>query len=276
MKFVKSAVIAIFVLAVGIFGTAKVLAYTERDPSPPEITSDREILEIPCSYTQEQLVEGLTAHDDTDGDLTSQILTGSFSRFIEKGLCNVTYVVFDSANQPASLTRQVRFTDYYSPRFTLTTPLIFSEGEGSYDEVMSRIGATDLLDGDRKDWVTQTDTDVNYQRAGTYHITVSVDNSYGDLSEVSLPVHVTSGSLNNGLRIELSTSLAYLRVGEEFQPAQWISGVYDGQGNMVDPGIVTADAQVDVQTPGTYEISYQAADEAGNTAQTWLTVIVQE
>lgn len=276
MKFVKSAVIAIFVLAVGIFGTAKVLAYTERDPSPPEITSDREILEIPCSYTQEQLVEGLTAHDDTDGDLTSQILTGSFSRFIEKGLCNVTYVVFDSVNQPASLTRQVRFTDYYSPRFTLTDPLIFSEGEGSYDEAMSRIGATDLLDGDRKDWVTQTDTDVNYQRAGTYHITVSVDNSYGDLSEVSLPVHVTSGSLNNGLRIELSTSLAYLRVGEEFQPAQWISGVYDGQENMVDPGIVTADAQVDVQTPGTYEISYQAADEAGNTAQTWLTVIVQE
>lgn len=276
MKFVKSAVIAIFVLAVGIFGTAKVLAYTERDPSPPEITSDREVLEIPCSYTQEQLVEGLTAHDDTDGDLTSQILTGSFSRFIEKGLCNVTYVVFDSVNQPASLTRQVRFTDYYSPRFTLTDPLIFSEGEGSYDEAMSRIGATDLLDGDRKDWVTQTDTDVNYQRAGTYHITVSVDNSYGDLSEVSLPVHVTSGSLNNGLRIELSTSLAYLRVGEEFQPAQWISGVYDGQENMVDPGIVTADAQVDVQTPGTYEISYQAADEAGNTAQTWLTVIVQE
>lgn len=276
MKFVKSAVIAIFVLAVGIFGTAKVLAYTERDPSPPEITSDREILEIPCSYTQEQLVEGLTAHDDTDGDLTSQILTGSFSRFIEKGLCNVTYVVFDSANQPASLTRQVRFTDYYSPRFTLTDPLIFSEGEGSYDEAMSRIGATDLLDGDRKDWVTQTDTDVNYQRAGTYHITVSVDNSYGDRSEVSLPVHVTSGSLNNGLRIELSTSLAYLQVGEEFQPAQWISGVYDGQGNMVDPGIATADAQVDVQTPGTYEISYQAADEAGNTAQTWLTVIVQE
>ena len=276
MKFVKSAVIAIFVLAVGIFGTAKVLAYTERDPSPPEITSDREILEIPCSYTQKQLVEGLTAHDDTDGDLTSQILTGSFSRFIEKGLCNVTYVVFDSVNQPASLTRQVRFTDYYSPRFTLTDPLIFSEGEGSYDEAMSRIGATDLLDGDRKDWVTQTDTDVNYQRAGTYHITVSVDNSYGDLSEVSLPVHVTSGSLNNGLRIELSTSLAYLRVGEEFQPAQWISGVYDGQENMVDPGIVTADAQVDVQTPGTYEISYQAADEAGNTAQTWLTVIVQE
>ncbi len=276
MKYVKIAVLVLFLAAVGIFGTERILAYSGRDPSPPEISSDREILEIPCSYTEEQLLEGLTAWDDTDGDLTSEILAGSFSRFIDTGLCNVTYVVFDSANQPASLTRQVRFTDYHSPRFMLTEPLIFSEGEGSYSAAMERIGAEDLLDGDRTEWVTQTETDVNYQRAGTYHITLQVDNSYGDTSEASLPVHITSGTLNNGLRIELASPLVYLQVGEAFQAEQWIAGVFDSQGNMVDPGIVTAEAQVDVQTPGCYEISYQASDEAGNTAQTWLTVIVQE
>ena len=61
----------------------RVVLFQNRDPNEPEIVSDREILEIPCEYTQEQLLEGLTASDQEDGDLTSQIVAGSFSRFIE-------------------------------------------------------------------------------------------------------------------------------------------------------------------------------------------------
>ena len=120
MRFVRAGVVMIFILSLVIFGVSRVVLFQNRDPNEPEIVSDREILEIPCEYTQEQLLEGLTASDQEDGDLTSQIVAGSFSRFIEPGLCNMTYVVFDSADQPASLTRQVRFTDYHSPRFTLT------------------------------------------------------------------------------------------------------------------------------------------------------------
>ena len=174
MRFVRAGVVIIFILSLVVFGVSRVALFKDRDPNEPEIVSDREVLEIPCEYTQEQLMEGLTATDQEDGDLTSRIVEGSFSRFIEPGLCNLTYVVFDSANQPASLTRQVRFTDYHSPWFTLTEPLVFTEGEGSYNEMMARLGAEDQLDGDLTDWITQTDTDVNYQRAGSYTTTLEL------------------------------------------------------------------------------------------------------
>ena len=98
MRFVRAGVVIIFILSLVIFGVSRVALLQGRDPNGPEIASDREVLEIPCEYTPAQLMEGLTATDQEDGDLTDQIVAGSFSRFSEPGLCNLTYVVFDSAN----------------------------------------------------------------------------------------------------------------------------------------------------------------------------------
>ena len=275
MRFVRAAVIIIFILSLGIFGVSQVVELQNRDPHVPEITSDREVLEIPCEYTEEQLTEGLTATDQEDGDLTAQIVAGSFSRFIEPGVCNLTYVAFDSANLPGTLTRQVKFTDYHSPRFTLTEPLVFSEGEGSYSEVMSRLGASDQLDGNLSDWITQTDTDVNYQRAGSYTATFEVSNSFGDTVSQGLPVHVVAAE-GHSLDILLNTGIVYIEKGGAVDAAAYIEELLDTQGDNLDTGLITSESNVDPQTPGCYEIHYQAADDQGNAGETWLTVIVEE
>lgn len=275
MRIVKMALIIAFVLSFGVFGVTEAIQFAGRDRTVPEITSDREVLEIPCDYTQEQLLEGLTASDGTDGDLTSQIIPGSFSRFIEKGLCNITYVVFDSSDQPASLTRQVRFTDYHSPRFTLTEPLVFAEQEGSYTEAMNRLGASDQLDGDLKEWITQTDTDVSYQRVGSYTMTVEVSNSMGDTSTLPLPVHVVSRD-SRAAAITLTTGIVYISVGDSINPEEYIEEVTDSQGDSMDVSQVSAQSSVDTATAGCYEIHYEVTDDSGNRGETWLTVVVEE
>lgn len=96
MRIVRTALIIVFILSLGTFGISELLEMQNQDTTLPEITSDREVLEISCDYTEEDLLAGLSAYDETDGDLTSQIIPGSFSRFIEDGVCNLTYVVFDS------------------------------------------------------------------------------------------------------------------------------------------------------------------------------------
>lgn len=274
MRYIKIAVLAAFVLGLGLFGTAQIREFMNRDTTMPVIKSEEDTIEIPCAYTQEELLQGITAEDEKDGDLTSQILVGNFSRFIEKGVSDLSYVVFDSSNHPATLTRKVKFTDYHSPRFTLTEPLIYREGEGGYEETKSRLGATDLLDGDLKEWVVQTESDVNYQKAGTYHITFQVENSFGDSSSVALPVHITNNA--SLLNIQLQSPIVYIQKGAEVNPNAWISGVTDGAGNPLDPAIVTAVSYVDSNTAGCYEIAYNADDGQGNTGETWLTVVVQE
>lgn len=269
MKIVKMALIIVFVLSFGIFGVSEVLALGSRDMSDPVITSDRDVLEIPCEYTQEQLMEGITASDAEDGDLTDQIVAGSFSRFISDGVCSLTYVVFDSANRTASLTRDVRFTDYHPPRFTLTEPLVFREQEGSYTEAMDRLSAQDMLDGDLDDWITQTATDVNYSRAGNYTMSVEVSNSFGDTSTADLPVHVVSAE-NQQTQIGLTAGIVYLQQGASVDPSDYIESVTDSSGNSIDVSGVSADSNVDPDTPGCYEIHYET-----DGGETWLTVIVE-
>lgn len=274
MRIVRAALIIVFILSLGTFGISELLKMQNQDTTLPEITSDREVLEIPCDYTEEDLLEGLSAYDETEGDLTSQIIPGSFSRFIEDGVCNLTYVVFDSSDQPASLTRRVRFTDYHSPRFTLSQPLVFAVQEGSYTEAMNRLGAEDMLDGDRDDWIVQTDTDVNYQMEGSYTMTVEVTNSFGDVSTAALPVHVVNPERQN-LNISLSAAIVYIGVGENVDADAYVAGVTDAEGDSLDTDIVSASSNVDPETPGCYEIHYQASGGDGQSGETWLTVVVE-
>lgn len=274
MRLVKIGLIIVFLVSAGLFGVTGLMKLGSRGDEKPVIESDGETLEISCEYTKEDLLLGVTASDEEDGDLTDQIVAGSFSRFVDPGVTGLTYVVFDSQGQSASLTREVRFTAYHSPRFALSEPLVFREGEGSYTEAMERLDAVDQLDGSRKDWIVQTDTDVNYSTAGNYTMSVEVTNSLGDTASAGLPVHVVNAQSRN-VQIALTQGIVYLEAGEEIDPASYISGVTGPNGAALDPGTVSAQSGVDVNTPGCYEIHYQASDGAGNAGETWLTVIVE-
>lgn len=275
MRIVKMAVMTGFALAVGIFLVSVIQEIQEKDRTMPVIESDRDVLKISCDYEEEDLLEGLTASDAKDGDLTSQILVGDITRFIEKGVSDITYVVFDSGNQSASLTRRVEFEDYSSPQLQLSQPLVFYEGEGDYEELRSRVKATDKLDGDRTDWIVQTDSNINFQKEGQYHITYEVSNSYGDSTAMQLPVHVLSGKADS-LEVRLKKAIVYLSLGDAMDTDKWLDNVYDSQGDKVESVNISASGQVDVNTPGIYEIRYQADDSKGNQGENWLTVVVQE
>ena len=77
MKLIRYTVIIVFCLSLGVFLIAKGKELISKDPTLPTITSDRDVLEIPCEYTQEQLLDGLSAFDKEDGDLTNKILVGN-------------------------------------------------------------------------------------------------------------------------------------------------------------------------------------------------------
>lgn len=115
------------VVAAVLFTFANVSEWMNEDETLPTITADSDTIDVPCAYTTDQLLAGVTASDAKDGDLTGQILVGNFTRFIDPGVCDLNYVVFDSSEHMATLTRRVHFTDYHSPRFALAEPLVFAE-----------------------------------------------------------------------------------------------------------------------------------------------------
>lgn len=275
MRFIKICVIVLFVLSSGAYGFSMYQNYKNNDDTLPEITSDSDVLEIPCNYTQLDLLQGMHAYDETDGDITSSILVGSRTRFIEPGTFQLTYVVFDAHRQSASYTRKVHLTDYVSPTYSLSQPLVYSEKEGNYQESLNRIGVSDMLDGDLKEVLTQVDSDVNYSKEGSYHMSMEVSNSMGDTSTLSIPVHIVNPDTHT-LHIALSQGLVYINQNETINPMDYVTSALDASNNQLDTNTITVDSQVDTTTPGVYEVHYSITNESGAIGETWLTVVVRE
>lgn len=274
MKLVKMITLIALVLSLAVYGVSEIAAFAKQDATLPMITSDRDILEVSCAEVDEQLLSGLSAYDEKDGDLTSQIVVGSATRFIAHGEYNITYAVFDASNQMATLTRRVRLTDYHSPQFTLSAPLVFDVGAAAYNTIKKYVGAVDVLEGDLSEWVVLSSDNINIQQVGSYYYTAQVSNRYGDTVQLNLPVHVIRES-DYSLQIRLKEPIVYIAPGTGFDPDQWLEGLYEKNGNELDSDLVGATGSVDISTPGCYEVCYQA-EANGKQGITWLTVVVQE
>lgn len=288
--------IAALAAAVILVAAAQITRNMNRDDTLPVITADSDTLEIPCQYTQDQLLAGVTASDAKDGDLTGQIMTGTFSHFVEPGVCNLKYVVFDSSEHMASLTRRVHFTDYHSPQFALAAGLNFAKNTTSRTEVEQLFTASDVLDGDLSDWITFGESDAVYNAAGAYTIHAEVRNSFGDMVGYDFPIHIYERDAMD-FDISLNQSLVYLDQGAGFDPMAYLNSISDNAGNQYDPMLLAVDSAVDTSVPGLYEVHYMIDSTTGTPyipiegeeptplltwvqdssmyGETWLTVIVQ-
>ncbi len=262
-----------FILSFVIYTFSEVVVYFRNDTSKPVIESRENVIKVRCDYSQDEILEGLTAHDKQDGDLTKEIMVGSISRFVEYGQSNVTYAVFDSSKQPATYTRRVIFEDYRSPEVTLANPLVIKTNS-SVDE-NNLVGATDIFDGDISSRVKITENNVNYSVAGKYGIKVEFSNSFGDIVEQELPVHVVTEP-ETRVDITLKNNVLYLEKGEKLAPEKYVQSVTSFYGSPMDKSGVEINSYVNVNKAGTYEVEYRATDDTGNRGVTYMLVIVTE
>lgn len=236
----------------------------------PVISCSTDYLELSVNDPQEALLQGLTAQDTQDGDLTDRILLANKSYFLEKGVFDTEYVVFDSHQNARILTRRVCYTDYESPKFSLDEPLEFTRGQNI--RYLDYITVTDLLDGDISDQITVIASDVSNYTVGTYPVLLQVTNSYGDTVQVELMV-VVRGTDPKEATIELSEYMVYVNAGESFDPYQLITAVVRQDGVLLSKVGVQVLGSVDTQTPGCYHLLYQ---HEATQAQVYLTVVVTE
>ena len=273
MRFMQKAVIVLFVISALIFGFSKVSELFGTSSSAPAIWCEEKEIKVSCNYTEEEILAGVTAKDKQDGDLTSEIIVGSISRFTEKGRAKVTYVVFDSSNQSATYTREVIFEDYVSPRFELAKPLVIKTNTAVNEKEL--VGATDIFDGDISSRTKVIDSNINNSVAGDYVIGVELTNSFGDLVEAKLPVHVVTEP-ETRVDITLKNNVLYLEKGENFNPLSYVERVTSFYGKALDKSVVNVENYVNTEKAGCYEVKFTATDETGNRGVTYLIVFVTE
>ena len=107
MRAFKIAVCVVFVAVTALFSVLFIKDKLTADTSRPVITVDSELSEVSVKVTDEELLKGVTAYDEKDKDITDKIIVESISKFIEKGVCKVTYAVCDSDNHIATATKKM-------------------------------------------------------------------------------------------------------------------------------------------------------------------------
>lgn len=270
MRAYRIIVVICFVIVAILFSAIYVKEYTETDNTRPKITLMQDELYASVKDGKEKLLEGVTAFDGKDGDITNKVIVESVSKFIEKGVCKVTYAVCDSDNHVTTATRKVVYTDYQSPRFSVNKSMCYSIYERV--DLRSTIGVTDHFDGSLTNAMVLTSPNYAASTEGVFSVDATVTNSKGDMTSIRLPLIVENRSLT-APKIELKEYLVYVEKGQEFAPRRNILGVVSDDVTLTS-GSVKVDTNLNVNQEGTYTVHYYATDINGERGHSIMTVIV--
>lgn len=265
-------VLTIALVGLSVFRFAQKHFFT--DNTPPVISFDSEVLEISVYTKEEKLLSGVTATDNRDGDLTSEIAIKNISKLIGKDTAKITYIVFDEADNMSQKTRTLRYTDYKKTEFDLSKPLIYEPG--GVVTLKDRLTALDVIDGDLTVAIKVTASSLNNTTEGTYPVTVQVTNSLGDTTALTLSVMIAKYGIYAPY-IELNDYLVYIDKGAEFDSAKYIKAVWDkklGGNEIYSWGDVKIESNLDTSLEGTYDVKYTYTNEEGYDYSVILTVVV--
>ncbi|MEK6155566.1 BspA family leucine-rich repeat surface protein [Flavobacteriaceae bacterium 3-367] len=218
---------------------------------------------------------GATAFDNVDGDISSRIIIDISSVNTNTiGSYEVTYNVSDATGNPAvQVTRTVNVVDPTTPVITLLgdNPQTIEAGT-TYTE----LGATavDDVDGDISSNITIDASSVDTNTVGSYTVTYDVSDAAGNpavqvvrtiiVVDTTAPVITLAGA--NPQVIVVGT--AYTELG-----ATAVDNV-DGD---ISSNITIDDSSVDTGTLGSYMVTYNVSDAAGNAAvEVIRTVVIKD
>lgn len=265
MKNLERVTVIVFVAVLAVFIGVKAYTRMAVDTTPPQISCDTDTIDISVADPESVLLQGVTAKDDRDGDLTGSIMVKGVTNLLSGNTARVSYVVFDSSNNMATCQRTIRYTDYEKPRFALSQPLIYPEGGPVM--VLDKLSAADSAGEDISGNISIVSQNIDIYTAGRYFLTAQVSNSQGDIESVTLPVIISSAKKQ---LVELKEYLVYIDQGAGFNSGSYVSSVKDSSGAAYDTSHLSVEGQVDTSVPGTYYVSYSF-----QTCTVILTVVVR-
>lgn len=208
------------------------------------------------------LMDGVSAHDVEDGDLTNKVVYANTVDINTEGTYQVTYqVMTDSAGHKTSVTRDVVVTN--------DAPVIHVSGNNQTEvghafDPLQGVTADDYQDGDLTTEI-KVAGNVDTSKHGDYELTYAVTDKNGTVTTLkrSVTVFATAPTL------DVSKVPTELKVGDQFNPKANVTAV-SPYGDV----IVAVDGPVDTSKPGSYELAYTATDKFGQKTVKQVTINV--
>ena len=91
----KIAMFTVMMATLVVYIANKLMLNDKFDNTYPEIQFEQDLLEVSVKATEQDLLQGVTATDKKDGDITDSIIIENMSNMLENNERIVTYVAFD-------------------------------------------------------------------------------------------------------------------------------------------------------------------------------------
>lgn len=263
----------LMLLSVGAVAGYMFYQKTAASPGVPSISFASETLSVPADADDDELLQGVTATDPEDGDVTASLMVEGISRIDNDNNVKVSYVAFDSKNHMARAERTVHLDNYTDPRFEFTSALYFVTS--SRVNVLERIKASDIIDGDLSDKVKFTiegDT-VSINSVGEYQLELRVTNSLGRTSHLPVTIEVTPQDPNPA-QITLDKYVLYIQKGAEFDAKSHVVGYTANGESKTGADGLTVRGSVDTDKSGVYTVDYSYGS-GDSRSRTRLVVVVE-
>ena len=219
-------------------------------------------------------LSGLTASDNLDGNLTSEIsVDASLVNLAVRGVYDVVYTVTDASGNSTSVTVSVTVKDVIAPEILNTRDLsfpVFSELSTIESYLLARVTATDNLDGDLTSTIIYDFAEVNLSVLGVYPAKISVSDIDGNETVVTIQLSILDFTAPN----IFGTSTIYFVIGGT--TPDYLNGItasdnYDGD---VTSSIVVDASKVNLSSAGNYVITYSVKDSSDKSKSVNATVVV--
>lgn len=207
------------------------------------------------------LMDGVSAHDVEDGDLTNKVVYASNVDVNTEGTYQVTYQVTDSVGHKTSATRDVVVIN--------DAPVIHVSGENQIEvnhafDPLQGVTADDYQDGDLTTGI-KVAGGVDTSKPGDYELTYTVTDKNGTVTTLKRTVTVFATAST----LDVSKVPTELKVGDQFNPNANVTAV-SPYGDV----ILAVDGSVDTSKPGSYELTYTATDKFGQKTVKKVTINV--
>ena len=286
MRRLKRLSVALFIISLIllVFYVCKVRILD--DWTGPVFHMDSRTVKVSVKDEQDALIEGLTATDAKDGDISASIIVESVGPFTGTGSRIVTYAAFDSDNHVTHTKREMIYKDYEPSRFHLSRPLSFPMNTVN---VLYGISVEDSLDGDLSRNVRMvSDGDIDTAHVGEYSARLKVTNSAGAISYLPVTVEIYDASVFHRLPLlNLKEYVVYVEKGDDFDEREYLTSIVingtsysltEEEGTYENPAaaqegtqktigfdLVDIESEVDTDVTGYYEVLYSFEDSVFKT-----------
>lgn len=251
------------------------------DTTCPVIKFDKDSITASVKDKSTDFLKGVTATDNKDGNVSKTLCVENISDFVKKNTRIITYTAFDSSNNIAKATREIVYTDYASPKFSLTDSPTFHSTD-TYIDIAKLVNATDVFDGDITPFIKLVDDNIVLGQSGKYSATVSIYNSAGDCSTINLPIFIDATNYDRrSPSIKLNDYMVYVNKGTTYDYEKNIYSIKESLTSAVEnktssviEKVKIDSSNVNFNKAGSYYVTYSYENSLKLSCVTRLVIVV--